>query len=384
MSLRSVAPNWSILRATLVAFAASQVISLAMLALTGHTVEESCRWDCNWYRSIAEHGYLAEPTLGSRGDTSNVGLFPFVPALAWLISRLISIPVPLALILVGKTALGIAIYWFARLCSTYRPGVHPRLAVAVAAMNPYAIYGNVGYTEPVFLAVTCITLVMAREGRVMAAGLVAAIGTTVRLPPVFLAPAMAMRLCLPAILERRLPDASHVLGVVLAPLGLTLFSIFEHIHVGDGLAFLHIQRAWHPAETAPVTALFAALGDGARALVALPSLITSEAPLGVLRELGVHRAYYAATAIVVLGTAVFHVRTGDYDLLVFTLGATLAPLTVSLSSMPRYVWWQAPLLLLVASAVSGHPRFIVAYFAAATVVGLATWFGWFSEYAFMV
>lgn len=195
---------------------------------------------------------------------------------------------------------------------------------------------------------------------------------------------MAMRLCLPAIRERRLPDASHVLGVVLAPLGLTLFSIFEHTYVGDGLAFINIQRAWHPAETAPVAGFFAGLGDGARTLVALPSLISSEAPLGVLRELGAHRAYYAATAIVALGTAVFHVRTGDYDLLVFTLGATLAPLTVSLSSMPRYVWWQAPFLLLVASAVSGHRRYVVAHFAAATIVGLITWFGWFSEYAFMV
>lgn len=237
--LRLVAPNWLILRATLVAFAASQLISLAMLALTGHTVGESCRWDCNWYRGIVERGY---DSIAPGVQMSNVAFWPALPIVASTLATLTGVRAPIAVILVSKVAFGIALYWFARFCLAYRPGTNPYVALAVATINPYALYANVGYTEPLFLAATCAALTLSHEGKPLQAGLVSAIGSLIRLPAALLAPALAAQLVLPDILKGRRPDIRRVVAVCLAPLGTLAFTLYLSYRVGDGLAHIHVQQ----------------------------------------------------------------------------------------------------------------------------------------------
>lgn len=371
-----------ILVASAVAFGASQLVSITMLAVTGHSVAEACRWDCNWYRSIVEHGYDIEPTVGPRGDFSNWSFWPALPMLARLVVSVSGLPASTSLILVGKASYAVALYWFARLCSIYRPGIDPSLAVSVAALQPYAIYGNVGYTEPLFFALTCAALVFAREGRVLMAGVVGAMATTVRLPALFLAPAFAVRLWVPPVLKLRLPGAPAVFAVVLTPLGLATFSLYEYVKVGDGLAFVNNQRAWHPTLTNSFRAISDALSNMLGALLLLPGALNGEISWESVRALGLHNSYYALTSLFALASLWAFSARKEFDLLAFSLLATLVPLAVSLGSMPRYIWWQPPVLLLVAAAAARR-WFAYAYFVVSAVVTPVTYLGWFSDFAFV-
>ena len=365
------------------AFLASQLVAFLGLIVVGRSYDDLCRWDCNWYRMIVERGYDLEPMIGPRADFATWTFFPAIPVLGHLVVTLTGVSAPLALILVGKFSFALSIYWFIRFCGVYRPRIDSRVAACVVALQPYAIYGNVGYTEPLFLAVTCATLVLAREGKVIGAGLAAGLGSLVRLPAVFLAPALAARLWVPAVTARRLPEPRSVLAVMLAPLGLTLFSLYLFAHVGDGLAFFHVLRAWGKTVTDPFGELAPGLLEGVNLLHRLPALVFTAEPVQALREFGAHRAYYAVTAVVALVAVASFARNRDYDLLVFSLGVILTPLAIHLASMPRYVWWQAPILLLAACAVSARRRYAVAYFCASAVVTPITYAGWFSELAFV-
>ena len=365
------------------AFLASQLVAFLGLIVVGRSYDDLCRWDCNWYRMIVERGYDLQPTMGSRADFANWGFWPALPLLGHLVDGFTGVGSPLALVLVGKVSFALSIYWFIRFCAVYRPRIDSRVAGAVVALQPYAIYGNVGYTEPLFLAVTCATLVLAREGKVIGAGIAAGLGSLVRFPAIFLTPALVVRLWMPAIAARHLPDPRSVLAVLLAPLGLTLFSLYLYAHVGDGLAFVHVQRAWGRTAIDPLGTLAAGLRDGATVLYQSPTLVSAVEPLQKLRELGAHRAYYAVTAVVALAAVAAFARSREYDLLVFSLGATLVPLASNLASMPRFVWWQAPILLLVACVVSARRRYAVAYFTASAVMTPITYAGWFSELAFV-
>ncbi len=378
--LRSLAPNWLIFRATLVAFAASQLISLAMLALTGHTVEESCRWDCNWYRGIVERGY---DSITPGGQMSNVAFWPALPIVASTLATLTGVRTPIAVILASKVAFGLALYWFVRFCLAYRPRTNPYVALAVATTNPYAIYAHVGYTEPLFLASTCAALTLAHEGKALHAGFVSAIGTLVRLPAALLAPALAVQLILPDILKSRRPEIRRGVAVCLAPLGTLAFTLYLSDRVGDGIAYLHVQKSWGTSSLGPLETLWTGVTDGVRVIANVPQVLAAERPLSALRDLGAHRAYYAVTAVAGLVGSVA-VGRRDLGLLIFSLGATIAPLSVRLASIPRYVWWQAPLLMLIVAAVSARRRYAVVYFTASAVSTPLTYLGWFSEFAFMV
>ena len=368
---------------SVVAFLSSQLLSVVVVSLIGHSQADLCRWDCNWYRIVLEGGYDLEPVVGSRSEFANWGIWPALPMLGRLINWLTGIGAPLALVVAGRATFAVSIYSFVLFCTAWRPGISPWIAAMVAAFQPYAIYGNVGYTEPLFLAVTCTTLILARDGRAVLAGAVAGMGTLVRFPVLYLGPALALRFWLLPLRAGRLPSPHGLLAVMLAPLGIAFFSLYLAARVGDGLAFFHVQRAWNRGAFDPLGTLVSGLLEGATTVVRLPEVMSSAAPLQMLRELGAHRGYYAVTAlaaIFVIGTLV---RRREFDLAVFSLGATLTPLATNLASMPRYVWWQAPLLLCVASAVSTRRWAAIAYFIAAAVATPITYAGWFSNFGFV-
>jgi|GEM_PF-5285014 uncharacterized membrane protein len=114
--------------------------------------------------------------------------------------------------------------------------------------------------------------------------------------------------------------------------------------------------------------------DGVRVIASVPQVLAAERPLAALRDLGAHRAYYAVTAVAGLAGSVA-VGRRDLGLLIFSFGATIVPLSVRLASIPRYVWWQAPLLMLIVAAVSARRRYAVAYLTASAVSTPLTYFG---------
>ena len=130
-------------------------------------------------------------------------------------------------------------------------------------------------------------------------------------------------------------------------------SIRTRRQTGDALAFLHVERAWGREAGNPFAHLLEAFhGDRTAKLWALMTIGALLAPL-----------YFA-----------YRQR---FDLAVFSLLCTLIPLSTGMWAMPRYIWWQAPLLLAVALAASTRYAWVVIF--PVFIAGLASiYYAWFS------
>lgn len=112
--------------------------------------------DSNWYLQIATHGYSTPQTLA---------FFPLYPLLIHLVSLLCFGNAPLAAVLVARLAdfgvcLGILALAWQEVRADRRIG---QLALAVTLAFPMAFFLGAAYTESLFLAEVCFTLLFARR-----------------------------------------------------------------------------------------------------------------------------------------------------------------------------------------------------------------------------
>jgi hypothetical protein len=104
--------------------------------------------------------------------------------------------------------------------------------------------------------------------------------------------------------------------------------LFLHARMGDALAFLHVQKAWGRTLGNPL----ATIAEGLQG----PALAQ----------------YLAVSSILALAAPILLWRWKRHDMAAFSWCCTLVPLATGLVSMPRFIWWQAPLLLLVAGLLA--------------------------------
>lgn len=313
-------------------FLVYQALEWLLLWTSGHSHADLCRWDCHWYGSIAKDGYDARPWRGPLEDGANWAFFPLVPLLARGLSQISGLGEAMSLVIVSKACWLGAIYAFLRLAQAFAPTVPAWIAGIVVVFNPYALYGNVGYTESAFLWFSCLFLVWARERRFEQAGLAGALLTATR--PVGVACLIALPLLLGPRAAWRRDDALRVLtGCLLAPLGLAMFMAYLYHHTGDSLAFAHIQVHWGRVMLNPFAVLWNGLRDG-DALTRYWGVLTLAALLAV--------AHFAWRR--------------EWALAAFSAVCTLLPLSSGLWAMPRFLAWQAPLLLCLARCLGGPRR----------------------------
>lgn len=302
-------------------------------------------WDTLWYASIISGGYdriskvedpgPVPPRADRKGSSANWAFFPLFPLLARLPHAVFGLAPPMAAVFAGKVCFFLSIVAFMEFVRRYKPDLNPAFAAMTVSMNPYAIYGNVGYTEPLFLLLTCLFFIQLDRGNNILAGTTGAFLTATRFVGLSSMAAYAVANAVPMFSGRGKPDAKILLGLLLIPLGLACFMLFLHYRMGDALAFLHVQRAWARAVGNPFETLLNGLAGG---------------PLN---------RYLAWSSIAALAAPVVLLRARQFELAVFSWCCTLIPLATGLVSMPRFIWWQAPLLLLVASFLAWRKAWIV-------------------------
>ncbi|MFO1057459.1 MAG: hypothetical protein U1E53_10890 [Dongiaceae bacterium] len=108
---------------------------------------EFCKWDCNWYASIARHGYDLLPRGGGAGDAANWGFFPLLPLVARLAHLAFGLDARASLLVTTGLLLPVCIVAFLRLLEAYRIGLDPWLAGSLVAFNPYTLYAHAGYSR---------------------------------------------------------------------------------------------------------------------------------------------------------------------------------------------------------------------------------------------
>ncbi len=355
--------NKQLLLIGLALFLLNQLIEFVLLReLAPYGYNSLCRLDCRGYASIVLGGYKAEiANEQSLKVISNWAFFPLFPAFAKFFHLLLGFSPEKAVVGTGKLFFLGSIILFMKFAKAYIPMIPLSIAGAVVALNPYAIYGNVGYTEPLFLFFSCLFFLFLKKRQFLLAGISGAFLGSVRLVGIFSGAPYLHALFSQwssLSLSRRL---RVVVGLLLIPVGLGMFMLHLYQRTGDALAFIHIQQAWgRPASLGPLSWL--------------QNLID-----GFTQEFYLSK-YNAITSLIAFFLSFYLLRKRYYDLAVFSLLCTLLPLSSSVWGMPRYIWWQAPILLAVASLIGNNKRRAVVWFGLALIAQFICYRQWFSPY----
>lgn len=321
------AQNRYIIFISLCAFILNQVVEFIILRSNGHGYDALCIFDCRWYSSIVMDGYALVPSGHEKGDAANWAFFPLSPLVATGVRYLTGVTGDLALIISSRIFFLLSICAFVKLCLIYSPRVSIIVCALVAVYQPYAIYGNVGYTEPMFLLGTCLSLICMKQRRYVLAGIFGGALSAVRAVGVALCLSYAV-LFAKDVLTKPGDRYRIILGAMLLPLGLSFYMLFLHFWMGDALAFSHIQRAWHRQMQNPFSVLW-------NNLYVHPQMMS----------------YYFSILICII-SIFYNVMAGRAELAVFSLFCMFIPLSTGIDSMSRYIWWQAPVLLAASEFVS--------------------------------
>ncbi len=192
-------------------------------------------WDSVHYLGIATRGY----EYAADGIGHNVAFFPMLPLLIKAGMRL-GLPPDLAGVLINNAAfLGALMVLAGWVDDRYGQKV-ARWSVAALAWCPFSLFGTVLYTEGLFLLCSTAALRAFDRRRHAWAAFWGCLASGTRLPGLTLAPAFL----LVAWKERR--SWSAYLAAIASTGGVLLFSLFCWVQFHDPLAFLKVQKAWHP------------------------------------------------------------------------------------------------------------------------------------------
>ncbi len=151
----------------------------------GPYLERWYTWDTQYFVKIAQHGYTEIP-----GDTGVYeAFFPGMPAALWIVHLVVPSWI-VAGLLISFVGGGIAVMAMARLAEDeFGTGVGARAALLLC-VSPLGVFLAAGYTESLFLAFAMPAWLMARRGRWLAAGALAAGASCIRITGLFLAAAL--------------------------------------------------------------------------------------------------------------------------------------------------------------------------------------------------
>jgi hypothetical protein len=260
-----------------------------------------CQYDCFWYQDTARHGYDLVTRGDHAGDTANWAFFPLYPMLLGLFAALrLADPVLTTAGILLSTACFIgfgacgAVY-LRQTSRTVQAGLSPLLAwLGFLTLWPGTLYFSMPYSEALYALLMTASLLALLRRRPVTASIGCALLDATRPTGLLMVPVIAverLRMLWQAWGRgslRRDPfghAAGFILPLAIAPLGLVAFVAFLQWHMGDGLAFAHVQVAWHRHTLAPWIFLWEGLAtnDWWR-LVATPrqESLSAEALVGLL------------------------------------------------------------------------------------------------------
>lgn len=193
-------------------------------------------WDSVHYLGIATRGY----EYAADGIGHTVAFFPMLPLLIKA-GMIVGLPPALAGAVVNNAAFLGALVVLAIWLSDRYDATIARWSVAALAWCPFSLFGTVVYTEGLFLFFSTAALRAFDRRQHGWAGLWGCLASATRLPGLTLAPAFLLI----AWRERR--SWAAYLAAIASTGGVLLFSVFCWVQFHEPLAFLWVQKAWHPS-----------------------------------------------------------------------------------------------------------------------------------------
>jgi hypothetical protein len=325
-----------------------------------------CRWDCNWYVTMAETGYDRFP-VPSRSNGGNWPFFPFYPMLVGVITKLVPLPTitTASLVSIATAYAAVVIAWplLGRNKQAYA------LYAAFMLSGPLSIYFTTFFTEVMFVLLTTLVFrFLGRSNYLGAAGATALLSAT-RIVGVFASLSIGVQALMDwrkntgswrGVVPGLLGQPRLVLAIFIAPLGLFVYMAFLHYWMGDGLAFSHVQRAWGRMVGNPAVYVW-------RGLTTAPG-----------EGQWLHNSQILALAGIagLILTAILAWRR-QWPAVVFALFCIFIPLIAGLASMLRFMAGMAPLTITLMT-ILGRNRLIFALSLIAMIAG-----AWFTTLAWL-
>ena len=326
-----------------------------------HGTETLCRWDCGWFTTVVEHGYDRQRHADGY---VNWPFYPLHPLVAYPLHHYFNFSTARSLVLASRAALLFAIYGFILLVGDEAASTTEKfMAGSLVAFNPYIIYGHAGYSEALYFALLTFAFYFAYRKFWVVSGLMGGLASVTRLVGAsFIAPYAMM--ALPGRDWRKF-NRPQLIGLLLCPAGGLAYMAYLYNHTGDPLAFIHGHAAWVAPFGNPLLAIWEPLHKPhwprVWAMMVLGGLSATAWLLRIKKpELGVS-----------LGLAI----------LIALLGGTWGN---ELYAMPRYIWWQPPLLFAIYTFLKRYPVLFPIYLA--FDCGLASFMivGWYTGHSFVV
>lgn len=202
-----------------------------------------CQYDCNWYLTIINDGYMDEPLTSGHVGAANWAFFPLFPILIRIAHSLTDMNP----ILIGIILNNLFYYAFIVLVLKYHrqkfPNVNQTHLTYVLSFSPIGIYVNSLYTESLYILLLILILLCIEKKYWFAIGLLGVALSSTRFTGVF----MVLLVLVKLFEEReriRTNFSQKLLSILLFPFGLISFMIYLRFKTGDFLAFKSIQKAW--------------------------------------------------------------------------------------------------------------------------------------------
>lgn len=349
-NLTPINQNITLFLLSLLLFLSQQISEIFILRHFDQTHTELCRWDCAWYHNIITDGYQQLSYLNLQ--ETNLAFFPLFPIFTKIIASLLNSSITISLIISSKILFLFSIFAFIKFVALYFPKIPPIIAGITIAYNPYVIYSNSGYTEPLFLLLTCSCFYFLEKQRLKPLAFTGVFLTATRLVGLSIGVSYGVVMLKKFINGDNKTKLFIVLTGIIMSFGLLSFMIFLHFHAGDAFAFIHASKAWHREISNPLTNLFDGLGN-----------------------YYLSKKFFAVTTLFAFYCCFFLARKKLYHLALFSFFCTIIPLSTSLLfSMPRYIWYQAPVLLTVCYLINKRPLLLIPLLPSFMIFNYELWF----------
>ena len=227
------------------------------------------KWDAQHYLGIALYGYGE----GQAAAHINPAFFPLFPELVRVLSGFGTSP---GLTLLVAYAIPLACFFGAlvlihRLAAIELGERHARSALMLFSFFPTAFFFGIPYTESLFVLLAAGAFLAARTGNWPMAGIALALASATRAPGLLLVVPVALFYLYGPRADRepgtrpglrpRYPIQANAAWLLLAPLGLLLFSGYLQFRFHDALAWQHAQVVFGRHTIDPVSGLWAAIRE---------------------------------------------------------------------------------------------------------------------------
>ena len=285
-------------------------------------------WDSRWYMDIAQNGYSTATKLPDFPNQTNFPFFPLYPLLMRLLGNLLGGHYFWAGLIISNVCLLLSCYVLYKLIEMQWGLKLAFRSVKYLFLFPVSFIFSGVFTESLYLLLSLLCFYLAKRRQWWLAGLCGALLSAAR--------PLGVLIALPLLFEyfqsiefKPRSVRFNSLFLLLVPLGLAAFCLYNYQVTGDLFFFKTNQAAWDRELMNPIVALWQALTQG-----------IGEPSFKKLLEVGFFIATFALLSLFYKKIGFSYWLLGMYSIFI--------PLSAGVASMPRFTLTIFPLFIVLA------------------------------------